>query len=94
MSVISSYSDWMSQLPAELHNIPLFNLAIPGKQVKLHLLSRNNTRHSSIDCKFAQFLLSEVYIWEDNVKHSNFGLLTNLINIVQLANNVYQLLAL
>ncbi|TNN04185.1 hypothetical protein fugu_001214 [Takifugu bimaculatus] len=30
MSAISSYSDWMSQLPVELHNIPLFNLAIPG----------------------------------------------------------------
>ncbi|KAK2820938.1 hypothetical protein Q5P01_023897 [Channa striata] len=24
------YRDWMSQLPPELHNIPLFNLAIPG----------------------------------------------------------------
>ncbi|XP_059181305.1 PI-PLC X domain-containing protein 1-like [Centropristis striata] len=27
---VTSYSDWMSQLPPELHNIPLFNLAIPG----------------------------------------------------------------
>ncbi|XP_073346264.1 PI-PLC X domain-containing protein 1-like [Pagrus major] len=27
---VASYCDWMSQLPAELHNIPLFNLAIPG----------------------------------------------------------------
>ncbi|XP_021172938.2 PI-PLC X domain-containing protein 1 [Fundulus heteroclitus] len=25
-----SYSDWMSQLPAELHTTPLFKLAIPG----------------------------------------------------------------
>ncbi|XP_032429552.1 PI-PLC X domain-containing protein 1-like [Xiphophorus hellerii] len=25
-----SYADWMSQLPAELHTIPLFKLAIPG----------------------------------------------------------------
>lgn len=32
---VSGYSDWMSQLPAELHNIPLFNLAIPGKKLKL-----------------------------------------------------------
>lgn len=24
--------DWMSRLPVELHNIPLWNLAIPGKQ--------------------------------------------------------------
>lgn len=65
MSVISSYSDWMSQLPAELHNIPLFNLAIPGKQVKPHLLSRNNSRHSSVDGKFAQFLRSVVYVREE-----------------------------
>lgn len=34
MSGISSYSDWMSQLPVELHHIPMFNLAIPGKQAK------------------------------------------------------------
>ncbi|XP_041819227.1 PI-PLC X domain-containing protein 1-like [Chelmon rostratus] len=27
---VTSYSDWMSQLPAELHSIPLYNLAIPG----------------------------------------------------------------
>ncbi|XP_036937867.1 PI-PLC X domain-containing protein 1-like [Acanthopagrus latus] len=27
---VTSYCDWMSQLPPELHNIPLFNLAIPG----------------------------------------------------------------
>ncbi|XP_034564246.1 PI-PLC X domain-containing protein 1-like [Notolabrus celidotus] len=27
---ITSYSDWMSQLPPELHNIYLFKLAIPG----------------------------------------------------------------
>uniref|UniRef100_UPI0037E75ABA PI-PLC X domain-containing protein 1-like isoform X1 n=2 Tax=Semicossyphus pulcher TaxID=241346 RepID=UPI0037E75ABA len=26
----TSYSDWMSQLPPELHNISLFQLAIPG----------------------------------------------------------------
>lgn len=39
MAVISSYSDWMSQLPVELHDIPLFNLAIPGKKVKLCLLT-------------------------------------------------------
>ncbi|XP_067344061.1 PI-PLC X domain-containing protein 1-like [Channa argus] len=26
----TSYCDWMSQLPPELHDIPLFNLAIPG----------------------------------------------------------------
>ncbi|XP_042363196.1 PI-PLC X domain-containing protein 1-like [Plectropomus leopardus] len=27
---VTSYRDWMSQLPPQLHNIPLFNLAIPG----------------------------------------------------------------
>uniref|UniRef100_A0A7N6AD29 Phosphatidylinositol-specific phospholipase C X domain-containing protein n=1 Tax=Anabas testudineus TaxID=64144 RepID=A0A7N6AD29_ANATE len=27
---VTRYSDWMMQLPPELHNIPLFNLAIPG----------------------------------------------------------------
>ncbi|XP_076616842.1 PI-PLC X domain-containing protein 1-like isoform X2 [Chaetodon auriga] len=27
---VTSYSDWMSQLPPELHSIPLFHLAIPG----------------------------------------------------------------
>lgn len=27
---VTSYCDWMSQLPPELHSIPLFNLAIPG----------------------------------------------------------------
>ncbi|XP_070783279.1 PI-PLC X domain-containing protein 1-like isoform X2 [Enoplosus armatus] len=27
---VTSYCDWMSQLPPGLHNIPLFNLAIPG----------------------------------------------------------------
>ncbi|XP_018559235.1 PI-PLC X domain-containing protein 1 isoform X1 [Lates calcarifer] len=26
----TSYRDWMAQLPVELHNTPLFNLAIPG----------------------------------------------------------------
>lgn len=29
---INSYSDWMSQLPTELHSIPLYMLAIPGMQ--------------------------------------------------------------
>lgn len=27
---ITSYSDWMSQLPTELHSVPLYMLAIPG----------------------------------------------------------------
>ncbi|KAM6898073.1 PI-PLC X domain-containing protein 1-like [Lycodopsis pacificus] len=27
---VTSYCDWMSQLPPELHNIPLFDLTIPG----------------------------------------------------------------
>ncbi|XP_068439928.1 PI-PLC X domain-containing protein 1-like [Clinocottus analis] len=27
---ITSYCDWMSQLPVELHDIPLYDLAIPG----------------------------------------------------------------
>ncbi|XP_070847126.1 PI-PLC X domain-containing protein 1-like isoform X1 [Chaetodon trifascialis] len=27
---VTSYCDWMSQLPPELHSIPLFHLAIPG----------------------------------------------------------------
>ncbi|XP_070708324.1 PI-PLC X domain-containing protein 1-like isoform X2 [Pempheris klunzingeri] len=27
---VTSYCDWMSKQPPELHNIPLFNLAIPG----------------------------------------------------------------
>ncbi|XP_074519928.1 PI-PLC X domain-containing protein 1-like [Halichoeres trimaculatus] len=27
---ITNYSDWMSQLPPQLHNVPLFRLAIPG----------------------------------------------------------------
>ncbi|XP_037610212.1 PI-PLC X domain-containing protein 1-like [Sebastes umbrosus] len=27
---VTSYSDWMSQLPPELHDIHLYNLAIPG----------------------------------------------------------------
>lgn len=31
---ITNYSDWMSQLPPELHNIPLFRLAIPGTRRK------------------------------------------------------------
>lgn len=60
MSAISSYSDWMSQLPVELYNIPLFNLTIPGKQRKLYLLILllygNNTHHLSIDCKFVQIV--------------------------------------
>lgn len=31
---ITSYSDWMSQLPAELHTIPLYMLKIPGMTLK------------------------------------------------------------
>lgn len=31
---VTDYCDWMSQLPAELHNIPLCNLAIPGMKLK------------------------------------------------------------
>ncbi|XP_029312627.1 PI-PLC X domain-containing protein 1-like [Cottoperca gobio] len=27
---VTSYCDWMSQLPPDLHNVPLFNLSIPG----------------------------------------------------------------
>lgn len=27
---ITGYSDWMAQLPPELHNVPLYTLAIPG----------------------------------------------------------------
>ncbi|KAL7372111.1 hypothetical protein ABVT39_010407 [Epinephelus coioides] len=27
---VTSYCDWMSQLPPQLHDVPLFNLAIPG----------------------------------------------------------------
>ncbi|XP_055360240.1 PI-PLC X domain-containing protein 1-like isoform X2 [Betta splendens] len=29
-SGVTRYSDWMSELPPALHDIPLFNLAIPG----------------------------------------------------------------
>lgn len=32
---ITSYSDWMSQLPAELHSVPLYMLAIPGMLLKI-----------------------------------------------------------
>uniref|UniRef100_A0A8C3AVQ3 Uncharacterized protein n=1 Tax=Cyclopterus lumpus TaxID=8103 RepID=A0A8C3AVQ3_CYCLU len=28
--VFASHCDWMSQLPPKLHNIPLYDLAIPG----------------------------------------------------------------
>lgn len=31
---VTSYCDWMSQLPAELHSIPLCNLTIPGMKLK------------------------------------------------------------
>lgn len=31
---VTGYSDWMSQLPPELHNIPLYDLAIPGMKLK------------------------------------------------------------
>lgn len=30
---VMRYSDWMSQLPPALHNIPLYNLAIPGMKL-------------------------------------------------------------
>lgn len=30
---VSSYCDWMSQLPAELHSTPLYNLNIPGMKL-------------------------------------------------------------
>lgn len=33
---ITSYSDWMSQLPSELHSVPLYMLAIPGMLFKEH----------------------------------------------------------
>uniref|UniRef100_A0A3Q2UK84 Uncharacterized protein n=1 Tax=Fundulus heteroclitus TaxID=8078 RepID=A0A3Q2UK84_FUNHE len=36
-----SYSDWMSQLPAELHTTPLFKLAIPGKRRRFCLRDRH-----------------------------------------------------
>lgn len=32
---ITSYSDWMSQLPTELHSVPLYMLAIPGMLFKI-----------------------------------------------------------
>lgn len=35
---VTELSDWMSRLPAGLHNIPLFQLAIPGMRVKPHPL--------------------------------------------------------
>lgn len=31
----AEFSDWMSQLPAELHDVPLWHLALPGMNLNL-----------------------------------------------------------
>lgn len=43
---VTGYCDWMSQLPSELHTIPLWNLAIPGMKLSALLLHSTNQRHS------------------------------------------------
>ena len=50
---VTSYSDWMSQLPAELHSIPLFDLIIPGMKMtltewdSLHATTMHRLYHNS-----------------------------------------------
>ncbi|XP_068614857.1 PI-PLC X domain-containing protein 1-like [Brachionichthys hirsutus] len=42
---VTGYEEWMSQLPSELHSIPLFNLSIPGSHDSM---SYDLDIHSSI----------------------------------------------
>lgn len=61
----------MSQLPAELHNIPLFNLAIPGKQVKPRLEKQHTPFINQLQiCSIPS--LSSLYMGRDQVKIKNF----------------------
>lgn len=47
---ITSYSDWMSQLPTELHSVPLYVLAIPGMLLKItQLMLQSYWLYTEID---------------------------------------------
>lgn len=53
---VTSYCDWMSQLPDELHKIPLFNLAIPGMKLKQYANSYSATAFNLYTVLFPVFI--------------------------------------
>lgn len=45
-----SYTDWMSQLPPELHNNPLHNLTIPGMKLLTLLMQQCTEEEHCLRC--------------------------------------------